>query len=909
MKKLLIFVLMLFSFSGITILGADVNYNFNITDNFKWNLETGAIESDLKFAITSKMIIGNTNIETVAETYHHVVFWNNKNQYIGYKNTQYSILENDYYLGDIENGNLGFTAPANAHFFSFMIYKSGNRIPDPNLNNQSLFEIFGTYSTNNLDQKDNNELDGYDLDDLYNTQLESKNLFDLSNFNFVNLYVDSSSMSGTVNPDLKSIYISIDPNTQYTVSKIVDSPSSVSRLRVATSINIPSPNSALTNAIFADSSSEITITSQTNDNYLIVYYWNSGSNLTAQEIEATIQIEKGSTATDYELHENFLTRDYFKDYEQIPSTNYTELDNGRLRYVVNQDTIANEFQPLHELNGLSLNDVFDTYNEILNGDFSNGTTNWLSSTSINANNGYLQIGPTTSQTPIAYQNITINSGNTYYMKADVRLENLSVNDLRIYFQPGGTDVRLLNPDILTWYTLSQNYVAGTTHTNFRLLALNLSNNNITFNLDNVFVIDLTALGIDNLTTDKLDDYYEIYEYFRDGGTDPQTFTYDSPIYYDITYRLDEQFNGLDITAQQFIDFQDGYNRISNNEQANDFIIYYAVQHAQDNNPTLSLTTEQWEQYYTNYLLFEDANTPYIEELNYYSLKEVFEDNNLYSYATAYYNSTFIPISNIEGIETWEYVSLSSSANFIGVNNSYYFNNGDEIYYNYEIQTNYNDRLRYYTRSVYSPYFYITANVWNAMSYKNTFFTQYTNDDRIVIRGDETSNIGDQVLFRNVIIIHLNALNIQHLNQSDLDDFHSNYTNNKTLEQNLYLSALETGSFSLIQPYYDYTAPAPDDFLDVSPDDFLGNILTDIGFDNDLGKSVLAIVILFFTAFTLFKYNMPNSVIIGVTVLTYVGLTFLGWLPAWINIVIAMIFILLMYLRFKGSGGSGNEENI
>ena len=48
---------MLFSISGITIFGADINYNFNITDNFKWNLETGAIESDLKFAITSKMII------------------------------------------------------------------------------------------------------------------------------------------------------------------------------------------------------------------------------------------------------------------------------------------------------------------------------------------------------------------------------------------------------------------------------------------------------------------------------------------------------------------------------------------------------------------------------------------------------------------------------------------------------------------------------------------------------------------------------------------------------------------------------------------------------------------------------------------------------------------------------------
>jgi len=894
MKKLLIFVLMLFSFSGITIFGADVNYNFNITDNFKWNLETGAIESDLKFAITSKMIIGNTDIETIAETYHHVVFWNNKNQYIGYKNTQYSILENAYYLGDIERGNLGFDAPANAHFFSFMIYKSGNRIPDANLNNQSLFNIFGTYSRNNLHTKDNNELDGYDLDDLYNTQLQSKNIFDGEVIEGT-ISGSTGQIASFTNRTSSVNLIPITPSTDYNISTsgsfgdgyIAYYDTNGTYIQRDYHPTLAGTKTSLSNAYFM----RFTINSRVPSDF--TYY----------------QVEKGDTATDFEPHENFLTRDYFKDYEQIPTINYTELDNGRLRYVVNQDTIANEFQPLHELNGLSLNDLFDTNNLISNGDFSNGITGFIATSyqgtqlSYSVSNNILTAGLSTHRY-LALETNTWNIGNTHYVRISM---NATHDYARLNLINAIPDISVRYSGSGNWETVHKKYTVGENGVyDIRLRGYDGTNRDV--QMTNFIGIDMTALGIDNLTEEQMDAYYQIYEYFDNGGSDPQTFTYDSPIYYDITYRLDEQFNGLDITAQQFIDFQDGYNRIINNEQVNDFIIYYAVQHAQDNNPTLTYTTEQWEQYYYNYLLFEDANTPYIEELNYYSLKEVFDTNNEilnYDFSNGTTNwlatsSTMQVNNNIMEVTNSTTFGRIYQPNSFTINNLYYVraeitysNNG--LYPSLPSIVTGNETLVNYIGTA-------TANELIILSGINTP-TQSTF--RINVYGD----IGQISYIDNVYSINLTVLEIDNLNTSQMDGYYDDYTNNQTLEQNLYLSALETGSFSLIQPYYDYTAPAPDDFLNVSPDDFLGNILTDIGFDNDLGKSVLAIVILFFTAFTLFKYNMPNSVIIGVTVLTYVGLTFLGWLPAWINIVIAMIFILLMYLRFKGSGGSGNEENI
>ena len=95
----------------------------------------------------------------------------------------------------------------------------------------------------------------------------------------------------------KSAYVNILPNTIYTVSKTKGT-----RFIIGTSSSLDF-NTTFTNIKDGnnDPKKELTITSGSNDKYLVVFYYNSGSDtLSAEEIANTIQIEKGSIATDYE---------------------------------------------------------------------------------------------------------------------------------------------------------------------------------------------------------------------------------------------------------------------------------------------------------------------------------------------------------------------------------------------------------------------------------------------------------------------------------------------------------------------------------------------------------------------------------------------------------------------------------
>jgi len=895
--------LTLTSLFAINIFAINVDYTFNITDNKKWNLETGSIQDDLKFAVTSKMIIKDNRIITSSETYHHVVFWNSKNQFIGYKNSQYSILENDYYLGNIEYGSAGFDAPANAHFFSFMIYKSGNAINYTELGNQSLSDIFDLYNSSNLEDKDNNILDGYSLDELYNTQLSGKNLFD----NILNvgslgastgLYEAGFDSTYTHN----DTYLSISPSTNYYVSGI----------NIQTRVYYyDNSQNFISSYLFNAPNS---FTTPTNAYFVRFRFTTNIFNVN------NIQLEKGSTATDYEPHASVLTREYFKDYEQIANTNYTELDNGRLRYVVNQDTISSNSQPLYELNGLSLDDVFNTGNNVSNGNYANNNPATYNATtitystdntsSLNYSNNQLVLtglsGGTTSN--YAYTNIIeTDYTSDFFIYTKMRTTNSLSTTLNFNFGSGAATL-VNNPIQNQWYDmfLKGNFVNGRL-TLSNLYATNSDKIGAVLEADDLIIINMSSLGIDNLTGFKMYDYYEIYEYFLNGGTDPQTFTYDSPIYYDITYRLDEQFNELDITAQEFIDNQDGYNRIINNEQANDFILYYAAQYAQDNNTSLGLSIQQWEQYYLNYLTFDDANSPFIASLNYNSLNDIFLNGNQID-NNSWQETNNISITNVDNdlIFTSILDGTSYSRNYLSDDNL----PNDKLYITYSLnnatsgisQLKYGDSISAYVIFTHS------LGINNYSFIYNMYWSNNGVSDNIYLISYNSISQDYVVLINSdLVLVNLTALGIDNLTKDEMDAYYNDYIDNQTLEQNLYLQALTPTSFDLIDPNYDYTAPPPDDFLDVDSDTFLDNLLTNIGFNNDLGKVTLSILILFLTTLTLIKFNLGTSVILGVDILVYVGLTFLGWLPAWINILIALIIMVLFYLRFKG-GGSNNEES-
>lgn len=128
-----------------------------------------------------------------------------------------------------------------------------------------------------------------------------KNLLDKDNANILN----NTLLNGTTGiitsfNGCKSLYISIESSTTYTISKILSA-----RFAVGTCVSTPA-NSVTCNVYSQDNTAtSITITSGASDKYLCVFYYLSGTDtLTDTAILNSIQIEKGNQATSYEPYGN-----------------------------------------------------------------------------------------------------------------------------------------------------------------------------------------------------------------------------------------------------------------------------------------------------------------------------------------------------------------------------------------------------------------------------------------------------------------------------------------------------------------------------------------------------------------------------------------------------------------------------
>ena len=122
-----------------------------------------------------------------------------------------------------------------------------------------------------------------------------KNLFDKDNPNILAAYWSNTSTNMIEwTPNNVSIYIPCEANTTYTVSKTLGS-----RFRLATTINTPQGGTAITNVVQNDTATSLTITSGPNDRYLSAFIRQGEEATTFASVIATLQIEKGSTATTY----------------------------------------------------------------------------------------------------------------------------------------------------------------------------------------------------------------------------------------------------------------------------------------------------------------------------------------------------------------------------------------------------------------------------------------------------------------------------------------------------------------------------------------------------------------------------------------------------------------------------------
>lgn len=133
--------------------------------------------------------------------------------------------------------------------------------------------------------------------------VEGKNLFDKSKTaNILKCYLSVSTLVSSVNT--RTIFIECKPSTTYTVSKIRGK-----RFVVGWSDKLPAPGVELQEKVINYGASSITITTGLAAKYLVAYIYNAEQDapITVDEMIASAQIEKGSTATPYEPYHTPVT--------------------------------------------------------------------------------------------------------------------------------------------------------------------------------------------------------------------------------------------------------------------------------------------------------------------------------------------------------------------------------------------------------------------------------------------------------------------------------------------------------------------------------------------------------------------------------------------------------------------------
>lgn len=128
----------------------------------------------------------------------------------------------------------------------------------------------------------------------YPINLPVDNLFDKDNANVSNVYINANGVIS--NADTRSFYLPIKGGETYTIQR-----SGSARLRVGTTSSIPTAGVSIIDYQANDSDTSITITTSSNANYLICYFYATfdTNTKTYSEVLDTIQVEKGNKANHY----------------------------------------------------------------------------------------------------------------------------------------------------------------------------------------------------------------------------------------------------------------------------------------------------------------------------------------------------------------------------------------------------------------------------------------------------------------------------------------------------------------------------------------------------------------------------------------------------------------------------------
>jgi hypothetical protein len=366
---------------------------------------------------------------------------------------------------------------------------------------------------------------------------KSKNLFD----GYLELggIFNATGLNETRNDRIRTDYIQLLPSTTYSLSGNF----------VGVTFFYNSSKTFLSLTV------DQTFTTPSTTTYIRIRFNGTQTDIDNENSNGTIQIELGSTATAYIPYNDIQVA--VGQFEQAVLTD---------RFLSVHNPASNDI-PIPALNNKTLNEVFVGGNLVVNNEFTNGTTGWiLNNASVINNEGVLLT--TVNATAWLRQNLVVTT-NTYYVRHDSRYVSGATANWGVYF---GVDFKQQFNLTTTMTTKSLKATHSGSFTSFSLGNL-LSNTISQFVVDNIYLLNLTSLGIASQTQAQMDAYFEAWQRNNAGTLLANTFIQhdqNSVPIADLNGKtLDEVFIGGQLISNS--DFDTGITGWTTNNATNTYV--------------------------------------------------------------------------------------------------------------------------------------------------------------------------------------------------------------------------------------------------------------------------------------------------------------------------------------------------
>lgn len=201
--------------------------------------------------------------------------------------------------------------------------------------------------------------------------VRSDNLFDKDNANVLNAYIGTNKIITTSEYD-KTLYIKCKPNTTYTISKMISSPTNQNKFRVCTTTDIPTIGTTGIDYVGYNTGTKITnitITTSLSANYLCVFMLNvNSSTTTLEEILDSIMIVEGSTTpSKYIPYYNETTNIYLDEpLRKIGDySDYIDFINGKIVRNIDEIVLDGSENWVTATAGIKKRFVCNTYQNVI----------------------------------------------------------------------------------------------------------------------------------------------------------------------------------------------------------------------------------------------------------------------------------------------------------------------------------------------------------------------------------------------------------------------------------------------------------------------------------------------------------------------------------------------------------------